>query len=106
MVQVFEPILVLPLYVVQVIVQVPVVDFGIWFARVSGGVQETDVLVVFVTIVPFALPKVYDSVWVKEDDALVTVMVLAVPRFTDFAETEDALGIVFSVTVALAVICS
>ena len=48
----------------------------------------------------------YDSVWVKDDDALVTVMVLAVPRFTDFAETEEALGMVFSVTVALAVICS
>jgi len=87
-------------------VQVPVVDFGIWFARVSGGVQETDVLVVFVAIVPFALPKVYDSVWVNDDEALVIVMVLAVPRLTDFAETEDALGMVFSVTVALAVICS
>ena len=87
-------------------VQVPAVDFGIWFARVSGGVQETDVLVVFVTIVPFALPKVYDSVWVKDDEALVIVMVLAVPRLTDFAETEDALGMVFSVTVALAAICS
>ena len=39
-------------------VQVPVVDFGIWSASVSGGVQETDVEVVFVAIVPFALPKV------------------------------------------------
>ena len=87
-------------------VQVPVVDFGIWFARVSGVVQETDVLVVFAAIVPFALPKVYDNVWVKDDDTLVTVMILAVPRFTDFAETEDTLGMVFSVTVALAVICS
>lgn len=87
-------------------VQVPVVDFGIWSASVSGGVQETDVLVVFAAIVPFALPKAYDSVWVKDDDALVTVMVLAVPRFTDLADTEEALGMVFSVTVALAVICS
>ena len=87
-------------------VQVPVVDFGIWFASVRGGVQETDVLVVFVAIVPFALPKVYDSVWVKDDDALVTVMVLAIPRFTDFADTEDALGMVFRVTVAFAAICS
>lgn len=87
-------------------VQVPVVDFGIWFASVRGGVQETDVLVVFVAIVPFALPKVYDSVWVKDDDALVTVMVLAVPRFTDLADTEDALGMVFNVTVAFAAICS
>jgi hypothetical protein len=87
-------------------VQVPVVDFGIWSASVSGGVQETDVEVVFVAIVPFALPKVYDSVWVKDDDALVTVMVVAVPRFTDLADTEEALGIVFNVTVALAVICS
>ena len=87
-------------------VQVPVVDFGIWSASVSGGVQETDALVVFAAIVPFALPKVYDSVWVKDDDALVTVMALAVPRFTDLADTEDALGMVFSVTVALAVICS
>lgn len=84
-------------------VQVPVVDFGIWSASVSGGVQETDVLVVFVAIVPFSLPKVYDSVWVKDDDALVIVMALAVPRLTDFAETEDALGMVFSVTVALGV---
>ena len=87
-------------------VQVPVVDFGIWFASVRGVVQETDVLVVFVAIVPFALPKVYDSVWVKDDDALVTVMVLAVPRFTDLADTEDALGMVFNVTVAFAAICS
>ena len=48
-------------------VQVPVVDFGIWSAKVSGGVQETEVLVVFVAIVPFALPKVYDSVWLQAE---------------------------------------
>lgn len=38
-------------------VQVPVTAFGIWLARETGGVHETDVAVVLVTIVPVALPK-------------------------------------------------
>ena len=57
-VQVLLPIFVLPLYVAQVIVQVPVTAFGIWLARETGGVHETEVDEVFVTIVPVALPNV------------------------------------------------
>ena len=37
--------------------QVPLVLLGIWEARDVGGVQETDVEVVLVAIVPVALPK-------------------------------------------------
>jgi len=42
-------------------------------------------------------------VCVKEDDARLMVMVDALPKFTEVADTEDALGMLSSVTVALAV---
>lgn len=41
----------------QVIVQVPLVVLGIWFANARAGVHDTDVEVVFVVMVPVALPK-------------------------------------------------
>ena len=58
---------------------------------------------VFVAIVPVALPKEYVSVCVNEDDALVIVIVDAEPILTLVAEMVDALGIVVSVCVPLAV---
>ena len=48
------------------------------------------------------LPKAYLSVCVKEEDALVIVIVVADPIFTLDADTLDALGILSNVTVALA----
>lgn len=56
--------------------------------------KATLVSAVFVTIVPEAEPKVYDRVWVKEDDALVMVIVLSVPITVEFVEmlTVDALA--------------
>ena len=59
--------------------------------------------VVLVAIVPVALPKEYVSVCVKKDDALVIVIDDAEPMFTLVADTVDALGIVVSVCVPLAV---
>lgn len=75
-------------------------------ARESAGVHDTEVDDVFVAIVPVALPKEYVSVCVKEEDALVIVIVDALPRLTAVAETVDARGMESSVTVALAVIDS
>lgn len=40
-------------------VQVPVTAFGIWLASDSGGVHDTEVAVVLVTIVPLVFPKEY-----------------------------------------------
>ena len=99
-VQVVLPISVLPLYVLHVIVTVPLVLFGIWFASVREGVQLTEVLLVFVAIVPVALPKVYVSVWVKLLDARLMLIVPALPRFVAAMLQEDFLGIVYSATVA------
>ena len=58
---------------------------------------------VFVAMVPVAVPKEYVSVCVNEDDALVIVIVDAEPIFAFVADTVDALGIVVSVCVPLAV---
>ena len=99
-VQVVLPIRVFPLYVLQVIVTLPLVLFGIWFASVRAGVQLTDVLLVFVAIVPVALPKVYVSVWVKLLDARLMLIAPALPRFVAAMLQEDFLGIVYSATVA------
>ena len=99
-VQVVLPIRVFPLYVLQVIVTLPLVLFGICFASVRAGVQLTDVLLVFVAIVPVALPKVYVSVWVKLLDARLMLIVPALPRFVAAMLQEDFLGIVYSATVA------
>ena len=102
-VHVLEPIFVEPLYVSQVMVQVPDTAFGIWFASVRAGVHETDVDVVFETIVPVVLPKEYVKVCVNDDDALVIVIVEAEFKFVLVADTVDALGIVSRVCVPLAV---
>lgn len=99
-VQVVLPISVLPLYVLHVIVTVPLVLFGIWFASVREGVQLTEVLLVFVAIVPVALPKVYVSVWVKLLDARLMLIVPVLPRFVADMLQEDFLGIVYRATVA------
>ena len=58
--------------------------------------------VVFVAIVPVALPKVYFKVCVNEDDALEIEIVVALPKLTADADTLDALGIVVRVWVPLA----
>ena len=58
--------------------------------------------VVFVAIVPVALPKVYFKVCVKEEDALEMEIVVALPKLTADADTLDALGMVVSVCVPLA----
>ena len=52
---VVEPRLVLPLYVVQVMVHVPLFAEGNWAARLVGGVQLYDVATP-VAIVPEVLP--------------------------------------------------
>lgn len=85
------------------IVQVPVTALGIWLASDTGGVHDTEVAVVFVTIVPVALPKVYVSVWVKEEDARLMEILVADPMVALAADTEEALGMESSVMVALAV---
>ena len=54
-VQVVLPIRVFPLYVLQVIVTLPLVLFGIWFASVRAGVQLTDVLTDIVPLLPVAM---------------------------------------------------
>ena len=85
-------------------VTVPLVLFGIWFASVRDGVQLTDVLLVFVAIVPVALPKVYVSVWVKLLDARLMLIVPVLPRFVADMLQEDFLGIVYRATVACPVV--
>lgn len=64
-------------------------------ARLVGGVKETLVEDVFVAMVPDADPKVYVSVWVNEEDALVMVIVLACPISVEDPVTAivDARGI-------------
>ena len=99
-VQVVLPISVLPLYVLHVIVTVPLVLFGIWFASVREGVQLTEVLLVFVAIVTVALPKVYVSVWVRLLDSQLMLIVPVLPRFVADMLQEDFLGIVYRATVA------
>ena len=87
----------------QVIVQVPVTAFGIWFANESCGFHVTEVDAVFETIVPVALPKAYVSVWVNEEDAREICITDAFPNSAFEAVTEDALGIESRVTVVFAV---
>ena len=58
-VQVFVPIFVSPLYVTQMMVQVPLTASGTWDASESGGVHATDTASVFVANVFVTLPKLY-----------------------------------------------
>ena len=94
----FEPIVVEPLFVVQVIETVPLVAFGIWFATVAGTVHEYDVVLVFsVAILPDAAPMEYVRTWENDDDARPeTEIVTAEPMFTEDADSVGvvALGIV------------
>jgi hypothetical protein len=92
---VFVPISVLPLYVLQVIVQLPEVPFGIWLASESGTVQAFDVPR-SLPIVPVALPNLYVKVWSKLPEALAILIVTLSPIFTELADTVGvvALGIV------------
>ena len=92
---VLVPINVLPLYVLQVMVQVPDVPLGTWLANDKGTVQDVDVPR-SLPIVPVALPNLYVKVWSNELDALGILIVIALPLFTLVAETVGvvALGIV------------
>ena len=86
------------------IVQVPLVAFGIWLARDKAGVHDTEVAVVLVAIVPLVFPKEYVSVWVNEAEALLIVIVPADPIVIFAADTLEARGMLSSVILALAVI--
>jgi hypothetical protein len=70
--------LVLPEKVVNVMVPVPEVAFGIRCSRLSGAVQETE-LVTPVAIVPLDDPKENDAVWVKLVEARFVLIVTAEP---------------------------
>ncbi len=76
------------------------VAFGAWFASVSAGVQLTEVFAVFVAIVPDAEPTAYLKVWVKEDDAGLSVIVDAEPIVSVPTEGVVARGIVVNEIVA------
>jgi hypothetical protein len=75
MVLVFDPMLVLPLYVVIVNVTDTLVPAVFWLASVKGGVKDMLVLLDFVAIVPLAVPHLYVIVCVKLVDFLSTVNV-------------------------------
>ena len=85
------------------IVQVPLIAFGIWLASERAGVHDTEVAVVLVAIVPLVFPKEYVSVWVNEEDALLIVIVPADPIVIFAADTLEARGMLSSVILALAV---
>jgi len=92
---VLVPISVLPLYVLQVMVQVPDVPLGICEAKDKGTVQVFDVLR-SLPMVPVALPNLYVKVWSKLLDALGIEIVISAPIFTEDADNVGvvALGIV------------
>jgi hypothetical protein len=76
-------------------VPVPLVAFGICAARVAvAGVQDTEVLVVFVAIVPDAVPNAQVKVCVKEELARLMAIVPAVPIVKSDTEIDDARGMV------------
>ena len=92
---VLVPISVLPLYVLQVMVQVPDVPFGICEANDKGTVHALDVPS-SLPMVPVALPNLYVKVCSKLPEALGIFIVMLAPIFTELAETVGvvALGIV------------
>ena len=71
-------------------VHVPLDAFGICEANVVGGVHDTDALLVFVTIVPVAEPKLYVMVSVYELSCLVIPIVRAVPIVPFDADNVEA----------------
>ena len=77
----------------------PVVLFGIWFAKDRGGVHPSAVAEVFVAIVPLVLPKLYVTVCVNEDEAREIYIVPPLPRAVDAMLMVDLLGMVYSATV-------
>lgn len=95
------PMLVLPLYVVSVNTTETLVPVVFCAASVSGGVKLTEVPVVFVVIVPDALPHLYVIVCVKLLSALLIVSVCAVPSVPFDAVRLEARGIVSSVPLPL-----
>ena len=94
---VLVPINVLPVYVLQVMVQVPDVPLGIWLANDKGTSHTFDVPR-SLPIVPVAFPNLYVKVWSKLLEALGIEIVISEPMFTLVAETVGvvALGIVVS----------
>jgi hypothetical protein len=102
---VFVPTVVLPLFVMQRIVTVPLVAFGILDAR-SGTVHEYEVPTPVAMLVQEPPANAYARSCVKELLALGVFIVTLLPMFTLELLTAGcvALGIVFSVTVWEAVI--
>lgn len=95
--QVLLPSDVLPLYVVQVIVQVPDAPS---VHQERGGVQLTEAAVVLVAIVSDFPFQEAVSVWVKEEDFRFVLMVSAVPSVPEDGQLgADFLAIVVSVFV-------
>ena len=86
------------------IVQVPLIAFGIWLASERAGVHDTEVAVVLVAIVPLVFPKEYVSVCVKAEEARLIEIVPADPIVMFPAVTPEARGMLSSVMLALAVI--
>ena len=80
---------------------VPVVLLGICDAREVGGVHDTDVALVFVAIVPLALPKEYVRVCVNEEEAREILIVPAEPISVAGMEMLDVRGMVCRATVWL-----
>ena len=76
----------------------PLALLGIWLASDVGGVQDTEVDVVLVAIVPVALPNAYVSVCVKDDDAREMLIVPALPIAVAGMDMLEVRGIVCSVT--------
>ena len=70
-----------------------VVLAGIAVANDIGGVHEIEVPTP-VPIVPDKEPKLYLTVWVKDPEALLILIVRAVPRVPVISDDDDARGIV------------
>lgn len=104
---VLVPTLVLPLFVMQRIVTVPLVAFGMLEAR-SGTVQLCDVPTPVAMLFQSLPANLYAKSCVKDELALGVLIVTALPMFTLEALTVGcvALGIVFKLTVVEAVIVS
>jgi hypothetical protein len=85
---------------VQVIVPEPLVALGTCAARVEvAGVQDTEVLVVFVAMVPDADPKRHVKVWVKLELARLMEIEPALPIVKDGTVIDDARGMAVRVAV-------
>ena len=103
---VLVPSCVSPLYVIQLITQVPFFEFGNCSASALVDVNVAVKLLVFVASVPLWLPICHVNVCVKFADALVIVIVVDPPRTIELGDNDIvlALGIVARVCVPLRVI--